>query len=167
MARRVHRARRLPISEDAEERLQLALGAAAALKVQGAGRVLLVYVQADEVGAKRWNGERSTCCGQTGAAGDLSGAAVGRIRRRHLGEMARRARGWGVPGFPVDGADAIGLYRVVQEALLRARHGWGARSLIECIRFELDGAKTEEVEDPRGAAPGADAGEGGRRLRSS
>lgn len=138
-------ARRLPISEDAEERLQLALGAAAALKVQGAGRVLLVYVQADEVGAKRW--KRALHVAGRRELPVIFLVLPSAESTKHLGEMARRARGWGVPGFPVDGADAIGLYRVVQEALLRARMDGGA-SLIECIRFELDGAKTEEVEDP-------------------
>ena len=47
----------------------------------------------------------------------------------------------------MDGADAIGLYRVMQESLLRARAGEGP-ALIECIRFEVEGAKRVEPEDP-------------------
>ena len=138
---------RLSISEDGEERVQMALGAAAALRVQGGGRALLVYVRAGEVGAKRWKrvlrraGERELPVIFV-VLPDAEGEGS-----PELGELARRARGWGVPGFPVDGTDAIGLYRVMQESLLRARTE-GGPALIECVRFKVHGVKQQQREDP-------------------
>lgn len=46
----------------------------------------------------------------------------------------------GVPGIAVDGADAVAIYRVVQESAVRARMGGGA-ALIECVPFVAEGAK--------------------------
>jgi TPP-dependent pyruvate/acetoin dehydrogenase alpha subunit len=44
------------------------------------------------------------------------------------------AQGHGVPGFVVDGEDAVAVYRVAREAVHRARAGRGP-SLIECRKF--------------------------------
>jgi len=164
---------RLPVSPDGEERLELALGAAAALRVQGGGRVLLVYAGAGEIGAKRWKralqraGERELPVIFVLLPPDADEDVA-----EEAGEVARRSRGWGVPGFPVDGADAIGLYRVMQESLLRARTG-GGPALMECIRFEVHGAKRVKPEDPIErleelmVAKGAGSAEWMRRTRSA
>ena len=48
----------------------------------------------------------------------------------------------GVPGIPVDGADAVAIYRVAQESIVRARMGGGA-ALIECVPFVVEGAKAK------------------------
>jgi TPP-dependent pyruvate/acetoin dehydrogenase alpha subunit len=48
----------------------------------------------------------------------------------------------GVPGIPVDGADAVALYRVAQESVVRARMGGGA-ALIECVPYVLEGSKAK------------------------
>ncbi len=140
-------ARRLPATEDAGERLHVSIGAAAALKAQRGGRVLVVYTEAGEVQAKRW--KRTL-----GAAGERELPVIfvvlpelkGRASRRS-GELSLRSRGWGVPGFPVDGSDAIAMYRVMQESLLRGRSD-GGPALIECVAFDDGHAKEAKFADP-------------------
>lgn len=61
-----------------------------------------------------------------------------------------------VPAFPiipVDGDDAVALYRVVSEALAQARRGNGP-TLIECVRwpFASDGRQTKRQKKPAGDA---------------
>lgn len=140
-------ARRIPPVEDAGEQMQIALGAAAALKAQRAGRVLLVYVRPGRAKLKRWEKTLSVA-----GRRELPVIFVvlpeqrgGRFAAE--GELSGRARGWGVPGFPVDGSDAIALYRVMQESLLRGRAD-GGPALIECIAFRLQEKGRTRVEDP-------------------
>jgi len=45
----------------------------------------------------------------------------------------------GLYGIPVDGNDVVAIYRVAQEAILRARRGVGP-TLIDCKPWPLDGA---------------------------
>ena len=132
--------------EAAGDRMRSSLGAAAALKLQGCGRVLLVYLPADRpMGSQaRW---RETL--EVAARMELPLIVVklptspgGRSTDLRMGSQR-----WGVPGFPVDGSDAIALYRVMQESLLRARSGGGA-ALIECIRFAVEGRDRAKIEDP-------------------
>ena len=52
-------------------------------------------------------------------------------------DAQRRTLGTKVPILPVDDADAVAVCRVVQEAMLRARNGWGG-AVIQATR--LDGA---------------------------
>ncbi len=138
---------RLPAMEDGEERLRMAIGAAAALKVQRGGRVLLLYLRPGEVGKKHWKRALS-------AAGEQELPIIfvvlpepGEKSSRDAGELCVRSRRWGVPGFPVDGVDAIALYRVMQESLLRGRSD-GGPALMECVRFRVEGKGRQEVEDP-------------------
>jgi TPP-dependent pyruvate/acetoin dehydrogenase alpha subunit len=51
----------------------------------------------------------------------------------------------GVPGIPVDGTDAIALYRVAQESIVRARMG-GGPALMECVPFLLAGTKPKPAD---------------------
>ncbi len=135
--------RTLPLATDAEERMERSLGAAAVLKVQGAGRVLLVYARPEEMRRKVW--KRAL-----GAAGEqelpMIFVALPHSREGSSmaeGELAQRARSWGVPGFPVDGSDAVALFRVMQESLLRGRTG-GGPALLECIAFARSGEGVRE-----------------------
>ncbi len=138
--------RTLPIARDAKEQVQRAVGAAAALKVQGQGRAVLVYIQREDLRRKEWKRALEAAGSEElplifvalPSGPDLSSSA---------GELAERSRGWGVPGFPVDGSDAIALYRVMQESLLRARSG-GGPALLECLSFHLKGQGRKEREDP-------------------
>jgi TPP-dependent pyruvate/acetoin dehydrogenase alpha subunit len=51
---------------------------------------------------------------------------------------ARHTDALGLYGIPVDGNDVVAIYRVTQEAILRARRGVGP-TLIECKPWPLDG----------------------------
>ena len=51
----------------------------------------------------------------------------------------------GIPGIPVDGDDAVAMYRVAQEAIGRARIGGGA-ALMECISFKPAGTKGKRAD---------------------
>ena len=138
---------RLPVTGDAKERLQMALGAAAALKAQRGGRVLLIYVGAGEVSKKEWKRALSAAGKRELPVIFVVLPGVEEKSAKRAGELCGRSRGWGVPGFPVDGKDAIGMYRVMQESLLRARAGGGS-VLIECVGFRLHGDKGSGHEDP-------------------
>jgi 2-oxoisovalerate dehydrogenase E1 component len=49
-------------------------------------------------------------------------------------DVGRRAANYGLPGFEVDGNDALAVYEVAREAVARARAGGGA-TLIECKTY--------------------------------
>lgn len=52
--------------------------------------------------------------------------------------LSDRAIGYGIPGFHVDGTDALQVYATVKAAVERARAGEGP-SLIECLSFRMVG----------------------------
>jgi len=54
---------------------------------------------------------------------------------KHLSD---RAIGYGIPGFHIDGTDALQVYATVKAAVERARAGKGP-SLIECLSFRMVG----------------------------
>ena len=66
--------------------------------------------------------------------------------------IAERASGYNIPGIRVDGKDIAEVYRVAEEAILRARRGEGP-TLIECVtyrnygHFEGDAQKYKTEED--------------------
>lgn len=138
---------RLPPATHAEERLHMAVGAAAALKVQRGGRVLLVYMGAGEASKKEWKRVLSAAGKQELPVIFVVLPEVGEKSSKDAGELCGRSRRWGVPGFPVDGMDAIAMYRVMQESLLRGRSD-GGPALIECVRFRVEGKGKQQVEDP-------------------
>ena len=132
----------LPAVDDALERLMLAVGAAGALRAQDGRRVVLAYVDADALSPAKWRQV-------LGAAGRAELPIVfvllpGKMTAKQ-GAVSDRAQGWGVPGMPVDAADAVALYRVMQESVLRARGGDGP-ALIECVRWQLAGSAGEPVD---------------------
>ena len=51
-------------------------------------------------------------------------------------KIADRARGYGMPGFSVDGQDPLAVYEVMKEAVDRARAG-GGPTLIEAVTHRL------------------------------
>ncbi|MHB1699302.1 MAG: thiamine pyrophosphate-dependent enzyme [Acidobacteriaceae bacterium] len=57
---------------------------------------------------------------------------AGAARASACAAIVRHAHTCGIPAITVDGTDAVGMYRVVQECLQRARNGDGP-TLIECI----------------------------------
>ena len=63
------------------------------------------------------------------------------------GELSALAQRLGVPGIPVEGTDAVGIYRATQESIGRARAGGGA-ALLECIPFRPAGEPARVAPDP-------------------
>jgi TPP-dependent pyruvate/acetoin dehydrogenase alpha subunit len=67
-------------------------------------------------------------------------------------DLSVKAQAYGFPGITVDGNDVVAVYRVVQEAILRAREG-GGPTLIECKTYrwyghsEIDPAKYRKSEE--------------------
>ncbi len=139
-------ARRIAPAKDAGEQLQIAVGAGAALKAQRGGRVLLVFVRAGEAKRRRWE-KTLRVAGTRELPVIFVVLPAGGKEDKDAGTLSRRSQGWGVPGFPVDGADAIAMYRVMQESLLRGRSD-GGPALIECISFRPEGKGEVKVEDP-------------------
>ncbi len=123
----------LPRVTDTLERLMLAVGAACALRAQGEGRLVLAYADGDALDATKWKQV-------LGAAGRAEAPIVFVLLPRGDGKtqgaISDQAQGWGVPGMPVDAADAVALYRVMQESVLRARGGDGP-ALAECVTWRL------------------------------
>lgn len=138
---------RLAPTEDSGEQLQTALGAGAALKAQRNGRVLLVYTRAGEVKDRRWEKTLRLAGSRELPVIFVVLPQLGEGHSRFPGELSRRSRGWGVPGFPVDASDAIALYRVMQESLLRGRVD-GGPAIVECLPFHVRGKGPTKIEDP-------------------
>jgi pyruvate dehydrogenase E1 component alpha subunit len=72
----------------------------------------------------------------------------------HFGgaELSDRAKGYGFPGFRVDGNDVLAMYDAVQDAVERARAGEGP-TLLDCVTYRLRGHSEinlpTEARDPR------------------
>ncbi len=132
----------LPSIAAAIERLSLAVGAASALRVQGESRLVLLYARAGEVSPAVWKQS-------FGTAGrrelPIIFLVLPRAGKQRSDRISDRAQNWGVPGMPVDAADAVALYRVMQESVLRARGGDGP-ALIECVSWQPAGAATQTVD---------------------
>lgn len=125
-------AKRLPVAKGFEQRVWVAIGAAAALKAAGSG-VVVMYVAAAEATGAAWSKALRYVADtvlpiivivlpeRSGAASSANGVSAGALR-------------CGVPGIAVDADDAVALYRVAQESIGRARIGGGA-AVIECVPF--------------------------------
>jgi len=59
--------------------------------------------------------------------------------------VAERARGYGIPGWTIDGNDVLGVLQATQQAVERARAGAGP-TLIECLTYRQCGHSRS---DPR------------------
>jgi pyruvate dehydrogenase E1 component alpha subunit len=57
--------------------------------------------------------------------------------------IAQKSIGYGMPGFQVDGNDVLGVYKVVSEAVARARNGEGP-TLIEALTFRMGDHTTSD-----------------------
>lgn len=56
----------------------------------------------------------------------------------NIPRVADRAKGYGIPGVTVDGNDPVAVYRVMQEAVARARAGQGP-TLVESLTYRWRG----------------------------
>jgi len=133
--------------DDVEQRLELALGSALALKAQKKQGVVAVFIAHGSLTPTAYRRLLKPAAKfelpvifvvlpRAGSANADTEAVVSRIAGKS-----------GVPGIPVDAADSVALYRVVQESLGRARGGDGP-VLIECIRWKTSGAASGLASDP-------------------
>ena len=126
----------LPFAIDPERRLLLAIGAALALASKKKGSLVLANLYPGELSLPEWKPIFRLASAH--AAPILFVALPGDgISPKH-GKLAELSTSAGVPGIPVDAVDAVALYRVVQESMVRVRAG-GGPVLMECIPFQLPG----------------------------
>jgi hypothetical protein len=115
---------------DEEHRVAIAGGAALVLSAQQRGNVALVF------------------CERTSAVPDgvLQLASERRLpficvvlemENRRRSPERRRFESFNIPFVPVDGRDAVAVYRVVYESLHKARGGSGP-TVIECSDYKVD-----------------------------
>jgi acetoin:2,6-dichlorophenolindophenol oxidoreductase subunit alpha len=139
-------ARVLPWVDDVGDRLRMAMGAALSFKTLKRGSLVIAYVAHDELDKKEW---RQVL--ETASRLELpmifvvlpgTGKDEGGVR-----QLCAKARGWGMPGMPVDANDAVALYRVTQESLGRIRGG-GGPVLIECKGYRAEGVRKDSTDEP-------------------
>ena len=124
----------LPLAKNANTRLNVSIGAS--LASQKKGPLVLAYLYAHELTLAEW--KPLFRLASKHAAPILFVALP--TEASAPGKLSKLSTAVNVPGIPVDAADAVALYRVVQEAMLRARAG-GGPVLMECIAFQLAGKK--------------------------
>ncbi|WP_260705399.1 thiamine pyrophosphate-dependent enzyme [Edaphobacter flagellatus] len=140
--------RLLPTIEDSEQRVEMAIGAALALKTQGRQGVVVVYIGKNELSSQAY-----ARLLKPAAHYELPIIFVvlpGMSRRKDdddLAVVAKMAGKSGVPGIPVDSCDAVALYRVTQESLGRTRSGDGP-VLIECVFWPTARNSKSALSDP-------------------
>jgi hypothetical protein len=152
----------LPLEPSIAGRIQLALGAASALKAAHAKSrsyttakggtprqtgVVVFYAQTGEVPASLWSEALAFAAHHqlpilfvVLPPPRITGNKP-QTRPARLSPVIAIALRSQVPGMIVDANDPIALYRVAQESLARARDGGGA-ALIECVPFLVQGART-------------------------
>ena len=123
--RKLLAAKDVPFAGTPADRVLCAVGAAMALKAQD-DSVAIAYVRKGELNAADW--KRLL---RIAAVGDLPLVIVAAGAE----DVPNSARA--VPVIPVDAADAVAIYRVTQESLVRARAEGGV-VVIECVRTGLD-----------------------------
>lgn len=134
---RDHLARQIPSIVDGAQRLDLALGAALSLKLLKRDNIVLAYVYQNEFSGAIWKKVLSL-------ARKLELPIIFVVlpsQSKRTGSkmtVCDKARSAGVPGIPVDLADAVALFRVVQESLGRTRGGDGP-VVLECLAAQTAG----------------------------
>lgn len=137
--------RQLSWIADAEHRLNMAMGAALALKAQKQNNIVMAYAYQAELPKRVWKHALSLA-----AQLDLPIIFVLLPTADGIGEatsICKDARMAGLPRIPVDANDAVALYRVAQESMGRSRGGDGP-VLIECISFRTTGQRKDKTSDP-------------------
>ncbi len=119
----------LPQSADPLAQLQLACGAAFAWKSMAPGKVVGVFCRTAALPLSNWKTVLAFCSGQKLPL--VLMAYESDTGPNSLDELSRGALVQGVPLLTVDGLDAVAVYRVVFESLVRARQGRGP-TLIVC-----------------------------------
>jgi TPP-dependent pyruvate/acetoin dehydrogenase alpha subunit len=116
------------------ERLLVASGMARAVKAAGNSGAVAAYVGAAELSAAEW--KRALTVAMDGdlplmiVATPAKGAA-------DISDVVKRMGVKTIPVIPVDAGDAVAIYRVTQETLVRARADGGV-AVIECVDCRTD-----------------------------
>jgi TPP-dependent pyruvate/acetoin dehydrogenase alpha subunit len=137
--------RQLPWIDGAENRINMAMGAALTLKTQKQNNIVLAYADQEELPKRAWQ-QALTLSAQLNLPiiFILLPEADGKGEATSICKDARTA---GLPAIPVDANDAVALYRVGQESMGRTRGGDGP-VLIECISSRLIGQRKNRMNDP-------------------
>ena len=122
------------------ERLLMAVGAAVAAKAGKRRQVLLATIAAGAFQMGMWQQMLSFI---SRLELPMLLVVLPGPRTAGQGRLSARCPLWGVPGFSVDGSDALALYRVIQESLGRLRGG-GGPVLIECVSWKPSGQRAAE-----------------------
>lgn len=115
-----------PFAGTPSDRLFCSIGVATALKASASEAIALAYVRDRELTAADWKRVL-----RVAAEGDLPLVIV------TTGATETPASSRTTPVIPVDASDAVAIYRVAQETLLRAR-AEGGTAVIECVRTGAD-----------------------------
>ena len=114
------------------ERMLCSVGAAMALAAGKAQGVTVAYMGRDELTGLEW--KRVFALVAQDSLPLILVALPGASSSKDLGTLAKGA---GVPVIPVDAGDAVALYRVAQETIVRARADGGA-AVIEAVACGTD-----------------------------
>jgi TPP-dependent pyruvate/acetoin dehydrogenase alpha subunit len=134
----------LPFAIDPERRLLLAIGAALALASKKKGQLVLANIYPGELTLPEWKPIFRLASAHSAPILFVALPAFGNSPKP--GKLAELSTSASVPGIPVDAVDAVALYRVVQESMVRVRAG-GGPVLMECVPFQLAG------QDPQSSDP--------------
>jgi TPP-dependent pyruvate/acetoin dehydrogenase alpha subunit len=139
-----HTGRQMPLVQDAEDRLRMAMGAALSFKTLKRANLVAAYVDPDDLSSGEW--KRILALAGQFELPIMFVVLPARKGEESKGDLRAKARSYGVPGIPVDAADAVALYRVAQESIGRMRIG-GGPVLIECKTYRIK-SKSKAMDDP-------------------
>jgi hypothetical protein len=123
-----------PFPGEPVDRLLCAVGSAMAQRSAGQGGIVVAYVAQRDLTGAAW--KRFF---QIAAVGDLPLIVVALPSPQRAGRPTDLARlaGKMIPVIPTDASDAVALYRVAQEAAVRAR-AQGGTMVIDCVASGVD-----------------------------
>jgi len=116
------------------ERMLVACGMARAVKAAGHAAAVAAYVGAGELSAAEW--KRALTVAMEGEL-PLMIVATPAKGAVEVSDVVRRMGVKTIPVIPVDAGDAVAIYRVTQETLVRARADGGV-AVIECVDCRTD-----------------------------
>jgi TPP-dependent pyruvate/acetoin dehydrogenase alpha subunit len=136
--------------------LRRTIRAARVCKAKKNGKIAVAFSSGDSASSAAWH-QALSLAGQERLPVIfvwLDGMAARSSRNRQPADedIAQKAEACGFPGITVDGNDAVAVYRVACEAIVRARRG-GGPTLIECrpYRLQSDAETGKANRQPRDA----------------
>jgi TPP-dependent pyruvate/acetoin dehydrogenase alpha subunit len=118
------------------------MGAALSLKTASKGNIVVAFVAPRELSGSAWKKVLTLAARLELPIIFVVLPAVSK-KNASITTVSEKARLAHVPGIPVDSADAIALFRVMQESLGRTRGGDGP-VVIECLKYTLPGQPLAE-----------------------